>query len=101
MISQNADLGDSLGPIYYPKYPQNTLGAGQMQTPQHEKISPMAPLQAPWPHLPPIAPEKRKGKKKKRRGRGDSQGAGVASTAEQQRRSRMPSEIRSFLESQR
>ena len=46
------NLNDSLGPKYYPKVPISTvpdpLENNQMFP------SPMAPLEPPWPHLPPI-----------------------------------------------
>ena len=48
-------LNDSLGPKYYPKDPISTITDPLETTPANQMFpSPMAPLQPPWPHLPPI-----------------------------------------------
>lgn len=48
-------LNDSLGPRYYPKQPLSEAGKLEELPPLDQLFpSPMAPLQPPWPHLPPI-----------------------------------------------
>ena len=53
-LKGKADIGlnDSLGPKYYPKVPISTIP----DPPETNQVfdSPMAPLEPPWPHLPPI-----------------------------------------------
>lgn len=68
---KDKSLSDSFGPVYYPKHPQSRSGG----TPTYAKPSPMTPLQAPWPHLPPL-PNKKKSEK------------------------RVPTSIRAFLDNQ-
>ncbi len=62
--AQGKSLSDSLGPSYYPKVPQS-----------NGNDNPMTPLQAPWPHLPPLPNEKEK-------------------------KTKLPTSVRSFLERQ-
>ena len=42
------------GPTYYPLYPISTVEDPLNATPSHLVPSPMAPLEPPWPHLPPL-----------------------------------------------
>ena len=68
---KNGDLGlsDSLGPRYYPKEPiSSTLEPLDLLDSQCVLPSPMAPLEPPWPHLPPIDKNK---KERKETGRGN------------------------------
>ena len=52
MKSSEVNLNDSLGPKYYPKAPVSTIPEPPGT---HEMFpSPIAPLEPPWPHLPPI-----------------------------------------------
>jgi hypothetical protein len=50
------------GPTYYPLYPVSTVEDPLEATPSHVIPSPMAPLEPPWPLLPPL--ETRAKKKK-------------------------------------
>lgn len=74
LASQGKSLSDSLGPVYYPKHPQSERA--RCGTPNTKEMSPMTPLQAPWPHLPPLE----KGDKKKKQ--------------------KVPTSVRNFLEQQ-
>jgi len=52
MKQETVNLNDSLGPKYYPKVPVSTIPEPPAS---HEMFpSPIAPLEPPWPHLPPI-----------------------------------------------
>lgn len=53
---QGKSLSDSLGPVYYPKHPLNQSDHvdGATDSPRRQSMSPMRPLQPPWPHLPPL-----------------------------------------------
>ncbi len=56
-----------IGPTYYPLYPVSTVEDPLEATPSHVIPSPMAPLEPPWPLLPPL---ETRGKKKKGGGGG-------------------------------
>lgn len=60
--SGDLNLNDSLGPRYYPPEPvSRDVARLQETTPQDQMFpSPMAPLEPPWPHLPPINSHKQK-----------------------------------------
>ena len=60
--SGDINLNDSLGPRYYPPEPvSRDVARLQETTPQDQMFpSPMAPLEPPWPHLPPINSHKQK-----------------------------------------
>ena len=51
-MKADINLNDSLGPKYYPKVPISTIP----EPPPTDEMfpSPIAPLEPPWPHLPPI-----------------------------------------------
>ena len=58
-MKADINLNDSLGPRYYPSAPISTIPD---PPPSNEVFpSPMAPLEAPWPHLPPINTDKQSG----------------------------------------
>ena len=51
-LKADINLNDSLGPRYYPSAPISTIPE---PPPSNEVFpSPIAPLEPPWPHLPPI-----------------------------------------------
>ena len=61
-MKADINLNDSLGPRYYPSAPVSTIP----DPPASNEVfpSPIAPLEPPWPHLPPInstATEKQSG----------------------------------------
>ena len=68
-------LNDSLGPSYYPQFPINDFIDPLQATPNKVLPSPMAPLQPPWPHLPPLDV-----KKNGNEGRSGGLGGGLANT---------------------
>ena len=68
-------LNDSLGPSYYPQFPINDFIDPLQATPNKVLPSPMAPLQPPWPHLPPLDV-----KKNGSEGRSGGLGGGLANT---------------------
>ena len=51
-MKTDINLNDSLGPRYYPSAPISTIP----EPPRSNEVfpSPIAPLEPPWPHLPPI-----------------------------------------------
>ena len=52
-MKADINLNDSLGPRYYPSVPISTIP----EPPPKDEVfpSPIAPLEPPWPHLPPIS----------------------------------------------
>ena len=56
MKAGNLDLNDSLGPRYYPPEPVSRAAHTVEERTALDQMfpSPMAPLEPPWPHLPPI-----------------------------------------------
>ena len=54
-------------PVYYPKYPHSLPNELCSKSPIHQSMSPMAPLQPPWPlQLPPISKGKKPRKSKEK-----------------------------------